>query len=213
MVALALGNRNGIWAFILRRREADASFPVLDAGTIVPRVGCRIVWLGPVPPAGGKHICAACLPVTEAHDLVIDQTLYWKIFLNEDATWFCVGMLNSHAMTEAIAPFNPKGAFGERHIHALPYRLMPTFDPANEDHRRIAALARALASAARTIIGGDAYLSNPSRALTARRTKLRTHLSVMAQMGELDELCAAVLGTTVAVADSEDLPDDEDEDA
>jgi hypothetical protein len=74
--------------------------------------------------AGGKHICAACLPVAEADDLIIDQTLYWKAFSHEEAAWFCVGMLNSHAMTNAIAPFNPKGAFGERHIHALPYRLM-----------------------------------------------------------------------------------------
>ncbi len=164
--------------------------------------------------AGGKHICAACLPVAEADDLVIDQTLYWKVFGNEDAAWFCVGMLNSHAMTEAIAPFNPKGAFGERHIHALPYRLMPAFDPANEDHQRIAALAQEIASVARTAIAGDAYLSNPSRALTARRTKLRMLLIDTAQMDELELLSAAILGTTAVSADADDLSyDDEDGDA
>jgi methylase of polypeptide subunit release factors len=163
--------------------------------------------------AGGKHICAACLPVAEAHDLVIDQTLYWKVFGNEDVAWFCVGMLNSHAMTEAITPFNPKGAFGERHIHALPYRLMPAFDPVNDDHQRIAALARKIAALAQTAIAGDAYLSNPARALTARRTRLRTTLMDTAQMGELELLCAAALGTTAVSADADDLStEDEDGD-
>ena len=160
--------------------------------------------------AGGKHICAACLPVAEADDLVIDQTLYWKVFSDENAAWFCVGMLNSHAMTEAIAPFNPKGAFGERHIHALPYRLMPAFGPANEDHQRIAALAKELAGVARTAIAEDVYLSDPSRALTARRTKLRTLLIDTTQMGELELLSAAVLGTTAVSADADDLSDDDD---
>ena len=161
--------------------------------------------------AGGKHICAACLPVAEADDLVIDQTLYWKVFSDENAAWFCVGMLNSHALTEAIAPFNPRGAFGERHIHALPYRLMPAFDPTNEDHRRIAALANELAAVAREAISGDAYLSDPSRALTARRTKLRTLLIDTALMGELELLSAAVLGTTAVSADADDLSDDDED--
>lgn len=160
--------------------------------------------------AGGKHICAACLPVTEADDLVVDQTLYWKVFIHEEVAWFCVGMLNSHAMTKAIAPFNPKGAFGERHIHALPYRLIPAFDSANEEHQRIAALARELARVARTTIKADAYLSDPSRALTARRTRLRTLLSDTEQMCELDSLCAAILGTTVSAEDDLNAVEDDD---
>jgi hypothetical protein len=151
--------------------------------------------------AGGKHICAACVPVAEAHDLVIDQTLYWKVFENADAAWFCVGMLNSHALTEAIAPFNPKGAFGERHIHALPYRLMPTFDAENEEHLRIAALAREISGLAQTAIMEDAYLRDPARALTARRGKLRKVLISTPQMDELEMLCAAALGTTAIMMD------------
>jgi hypothetical protein len=54
---------------------------------------------------------------------------------------------------------------------------------------------------AQTIIEGDSYLSNPSRALTARRTKLRKALMDTAQMGELEMLCAAALGTTAIMAD------------
>lgn len=147
--------------------------------------------------AGGKYICAACLPVAEAHDLVIDQTLYWKVFDNEDEAWFCVGMLNSQALTEAITPFNPKGAFGERHIHALPYRLMPRFDSANEDHLRIAALARAAAAVGQTLVAKDANLSDPNRALTSRRGNLRALLANSSEIRELEQLCAAALGISL----------------
>lgn len=147
--------------------------------------------------AGGKHICAACLPVADAQDLVIDQTLYWKVMNLADEAWFCVAVLNSHAMTEAITPFNPKGAFGERHIHALPYRLMPVFDSTNEDHIQIAELAREAAVIAQTIVAGDEYLYNPTRALHLRRSRLRKALFATELVQELELLCAAALGTTV----------------
>lgn len=148
--------------------------------------------------AGGKYICAACLDVAEASDLIIDQTLYWTVIERSDEAWFCVGMLNSQAMTEAITPFNPKGAFGERHIHALPYRLMPRFDPSNEDHLRIAALAREIAAVAQTTVARDRYLGDPNRALTFRRSKLRTLLAQTRQLPELELLCAAALGISTA---------------
>lgn len=144
--------------------------------------------------AGGKYICAACLPVVDAHDLIIDQTLYWKVIIRPDEAWFCVGMLNSRAMTVAITPFNPKGAFGERHIHALPYRLMPLFDPSNEDHLRIAALAREAAAITQAIAAKDDHLSDPTRALTSRRGKLRSQLAETKEIREMELLCAAALG-------------------
>jgi methylase of polypeptide subunit release factors len=153
--------------------------------------------------AGGKHICAACIPAEEAKNLVIDQTLYWQVYSEKDAAWYCTGMLNSHALTEAISPFNPKGDFGERHIHTLPYRLLPPYDPTNEDHARIASLAQEITAAAATIINGDAYLNDPSRALTARRRKLRKQLRGLATFQEMETLCAAALGTT-AFGDAED---------
>jgi SAM-dependent methyltransferase len=149
--------------------------------------------------AGGKHICAATIPVADAHGLVIDQTLYWKVIKNRDEACFYVGMLNSHAMTEAITPFNPRGAFGERHIHALPYRLMPHFDPSNEDHLRIGALARDMASISHSFVVGDVYLRDPNRALTGRRRRLRIKLADTDQCNEIEKLCAAALGTTAAI--------------
>ncbi|HWB50388.1 MAG TPA: hypothetical protein VG651_14855 [Stellaceae bacterium] len=146
--------------------------------------------------AGGKHICAACLPLGEAHDIVVDQTLYWKTITSETEAWFFVGMLNSRALTQAIMPFNPKGAFGERHIHALPYRLLPALDGSNDDHLRIAALAQQVAGITHGLIAADDYLNDPNRALTRRRSRLRAALAQAPQVKELESLCAAVLGTT-----------------
>ena len=153
--------------------------------------------------AGGKHICAACLPVSDAQDLVIDQTLYWKMISAADEAWFCVAMLNSHAMTEAITPFNPKGAFGERHIHALPYRLIPAFDPANDDHVQIAVLGREAGEIAQSIVAEDDYLNDPNRALHVRRTRLREKLLTTRPVRELQFLCAGALGTTAFSEDTE----------
>lgn len=145
--------------------------------------------------AGGKHICAACLPLTEADELVIDQTLYWQVVPDEDEAWFRTGVLNSSALTEAILPFNPEGDFGPRHIHTLPYRLMPAFDSANDDHQRIAELARRLATFATAAVADDAYLGDPSRSLPVRRRKMREALAATDDKKELEQLCAALLGT------------------
>ena len=144
--------------------------------------------------AGGTYICAACIPVTEARDLVIDQTLYWQVVPNEDEAWFRTGMLNSSALTEAILPFNPEGDFGPRHIHTLPYRLMPLYDPANEGHRAVAAAARVVAGEAAAIAAGDASIGDPSHSLSVRRRKLRKNLTESENFQELDRLCGAILG-------------------
>lgn len=146
--------------------------------------------------AGGKHICAACLPLTEANELVIDQTLYWQVVPDEHEAWFRTGMLNSSALTDAILPFNPEGDFGPRHIHTLPYRLMPAFDPSNEDHQRIAELARQLAAIAAAAVADDAYLGDPNRSLPIRRRKMREALVATDEKKELEKLCAALLGTS-----------------
>lgn len=145
--------------------------------------------------AGGTYICAACLPVSEAADLLIDQTLYWQVTSQEDEAWFRVALLNSRAMTQAILPFNPSGDFGPRHVHTLPYRLMPPFDASNEDHTALASQARDVAATARSIIAKDAYLRDPLRGLHIRRSKLRDALAATKAMSELELNCAAILGT------------------
>ena len=149
--------------------------------------------------AGGKHICAACLPVDEEAiaNLVIDQTLYWQHVANEDDAWFRTGFLNSAALTEAILPFNPSGNFGQRHIHTLPYRLMPSFDANNSDHCNIAEKARNIAVDARNIVADDHYIRDPNRALHVRRLRLRGWLAENEDFLTLNRLCGSILGLNV----------------
>jgi len=143
--------------------------------------------------AGGKDVCASCIPAKEAQSLVIDQTLYWQTFVEENEAMYTVGMLNSEALTKAITPFNPKGDFAERHIHTLPYKMVPPFDSTHSNHLKIASLAGDVVNSARAIIDGDNYLKDPARALTARRRRLRLKLKELSQFKELDALCTLVL--------------------
>ncbi len=151
--------------------------------------------------AGGKNICAACVPTSEAKDLVVDQTLYWKVIKGKGEAWFQVGMLNSRALTAATLPFNPKGDFSERHIHTLPYRLMPIYDPGNADHVRIAELAEEIASVATAQAQTNPYLCDPTKALTARRRKMRDFLAKSPLVSAIEGLAGAALGVTVKAED------------
>lgn len=143
--------------------------------------------------AGGKIICAACVPVAQAQDLVVDQTLYWKVVTDADEAWYQVGMLNSEALTNATLAFNPKGDFGERHLHTLPYRMMPAYDAANGDHQKIAVLAKDIATLADGHCTTDLYLADPAKALTARRRKLRTLLEASPLLAQLETLAQSAL--------------------
>ena len=143
--------------------------------------------------AGGKIVCAACLPVTEAQDLVVDQTLYWKVVEDLSEAWYQVGLLNSVSLTNATIAFNPKGDFGERHLHTLPYRMMPAFDGLNSDHRKIATLAEEIAQLAEAECRTNPYLADPAKALPTRRRKLRELLESSPLLIELEELAVSVL--------------------
>jgi hypothetical protein len=149
--------------------------------------------------AGGKNICAACIPLAWAQDIVVDQTLYWKVVTDAQQAWFQVGMLNSEAMTNATLAFNPKGDFGERHLHTLPYRMMPGYDVDNDDHRRIADLTEDLAALAESLCRTDPYLADPAKALPARRRKLRAQLEASPLLPQLEALAqSALAGASIA---------------
>ncbi|MEZ6029731.1 MAG: N-6 DNA methylase [Hyphomonadaceae bacterium] len=143
--------------------------------------------------AGGKIICAACVPVAQAQDLVVDQTLYWKVVSDADEAWYQIGMLNSVVLTNATLTFNPKGDFGERHLHTLPYRMMPAYDAGNGDHRKIASLAKDIALLAEGHCTTNSYLADPAKALTARRRKLRTLIEASPFLAQLEMLAQSAL--------------------
>ena len=148
--------------------------------------------------AGGKIVCAACVPIAEAQDLVVDQTLYWKVVADADEAWYQVGMLNSLALTNATLAFNPKGDFGERHLHTLPYRMMPAYDASNRDHRKIAALSRDTAALAKGYCTTDPYLADPTKSLSARRRRMRAVLEASPLLMQLEALAKSALTTAAS---------------
>ena len=110
-----------------------------------------------------------------------------------DEAWYQVGMLNSVALTNATLAFNPKGDFGERHLHTLPYRMMPKYDAGNADHQKIAALTEDIANLADGHCATDPYLADPAKALSARRRKLRTLLDASPLLAQLETLAQSAL--------------------
>lgn len=86
---------------------------------------------------------------------------------------------------------------------------MPACDPSNEDHNRIAILAQQVAGQARDIVIADDNLGDPNRALHVRRTRLRDALQASAELQELEQLCAAALGTTALEEEIDDTASDE----
>ena len=147
--------------------------------------------------AGGGVACAATIPVDGNPDVVIDQTLYWRLVASQQEAQYRVGLLNSEAITEAIRPFNPQGEFGARHLHTLPHRVIPPFDMANGDHQQIAELTARLSERARDAALAAAIRS-PNGAIAARRRRLRAVVRALDDCSVLEELCDAILSTTPA---------------
>ncbi len=86
--------------------------------------------------AGGKIVCAACENVAtyDSKKLIIDQTLYWVVVPTQDEALYLTGLLNSDAINLVIAQFQPRGQFGERHVHKLPLGATPPFNPLDAAH-------------------------------------------------------------------------------
>ena len=131
------------------------------------------------------------MPLSDATNLVVDQTLYWKVVKDVREAWFQVGMLNSAALTEATLPFNPKGDFSESHVHTLPYKLMPPYDPPTTVMTRLPLWQK---NSLRWLPNTDIYLNNPNRALAARRRKLHKMLETL--LPDLEDRAKRALAVT-----------------
>jgi len=85
---------------------------------------------------GGANPCAAwALPYTfMPGETVFDQTLYWAPVSTLEEAAYLTGAINSPACAELIAPFQPRGQQGKRHIHKLPFGVTPPFDREDDLH-------------------------------------------------------------------------------
>jgi hypothetical protein len=71
-----------------------------------------------------------------------NMTYYYEAASPEEGHYLSA-VLNSTFLNRCIKGLQPRGLFGERHIHRLPFEFpIPAFDPADPRHRRLAELGR-----------------------------------------------------------------------
>lgn len=149
--------------------------------------------------ASGTNPCAAyiSLETLDRARLIIDQTLYWYLADSENEAIYIVGLLNSHALSDAIKDFQPEGGFGKRHIHTLPYKIIPEFDYEDTAHIEVVTKTRELMQEWATLClnGEYANLLQPnSSSLSSRRRRQQAAIRGLGAYAEYEAACHAVLG-------------------
>ena len=150
--------------------------------------------------ASGANPCAAYLSLEEIDRdrIVIDQTLYWHLSDTEDEAIFLVGLLNSEALALAINDFQPEGGFGKRHIHTLPYKVMPQYDSENTLHVAVVEKTRTLVQEWIDKCNHNATLARKldpnSGALHGRRRAQQATIKTLNSYTEYAIACGEVLG-------------------
>lgn len=142
--------------------------------------------------AGGAVVCSAYRLLTDedVQRLAIDQTLYWHMVPTEEEALYLVGMFNSPAIGPLIAPFQPQGQQGKRHIHRLPVRVTPRFDPADLNHMAVVDATRNFKTEADSLVEANTPLQiklDPNKALPQRRTVLRKAFEGLDTFNEFNE--------------------------
>ena len=150
--------------------------------------------------AGGGNPCAAYIMLDnyDREKLIIDQTLYWYIADSENEAIYITGLVNSLSMRKAIEDFQPEGAFGKRHIHTLPFKIMPIFDDTNDAHKKVVETIKAVIEEWREICDSEETILNTlnpnSGNLPSRRKKQQSALRKVSSYLEYEKSCSEVLG-------------------
>ena len=149
--------------------------------------------------AGGKNPCAAYMFLDNMNvsKLIIDQTLYWYLVDSEDEAKYIVGILNSSSLAKAIIDFQPQGEFSQRHIHTLPYKIIPRYDFNNPAHRDIVSKTEALIAECTMFYKQEqwAALLNPnSGSLASRRKRQQSAVKKLKSYNAYENSCKEILG-------------------
>ena len=148
--------------------------------------------------AGGKLPCAAYVHGSQipCNKTIIDQTLYWGRVATEDEAIYITALINSPAVITVIKAHQPRGAFGERHIHKLAFDRTPAFDPTNPDHQTVVDTARSLLSewATRRTEPDIQPMLSPQKHMITRRKKIRAALEQLPGWTAYQEACSHIYG-------------------
>ena len=150
--------------------------------------------------AGGANPCAAYIDMNslDKNKLIIDQTLYWYLAESEEEALFIVGILNSGTLSAAISDFQPQGGFGARHIHTIPYKIIPRFNADDDSHMEVVTRTKEIIAEWNEFCNSDKigkYLVPNSGSLNSRRRKLQTALKTMPSYAKYEEACTSILCT------------------
>jgi len=130
--------------------------------------------------AGGKLPCSAYVRGDQipCAKTIIDQTLYWGAFSSEDEAIYITALINSPAVIDVIVAHQPRGAFGERHIHKLAFDRTPVFNPKNPKHLAAVKASKDLLDqwAVRRTEFDITPLLSPEMDMINRRKKIRSAL-------------------------------------
>ena len=87
--------------------------------------------------------------IVDDPDAIIDTKLYWAAVKSMAEAQFLVAIINSQALTDAVAPLMGKGQFGPRDVHKHLWRLpIPEYDESNPLHVELAEAGAAAAAGA-----------------------------------------------------------------
>lgn len=149
--------------------------------------------------SGGSSVCAAYAPTSRfpCEKSVIDQTLYWTVVETEDEALYLTGLFNSEAINLVIKEFQPRGQFGERHIHKLPLGVTPPFDPGKPDHMDVVFKTKQLKEEWERYKSANAMviqdLLNPNKSkLHIRRRKIKVILRTLPSWQDYESACKAI---------------------
>lgn len=148
--------------------------------------------------AGGTNPCAAYIDLDkmDKNRLIIDQTLYWYLAESEEEALYIVGILNSAKLSAAISDFQPKGGFGARHIHTIPYKIIPRFDETDDAHMDVVAKIKNVIAEWTVCCSSEKtgkYLYPNSGSLNSRRRKLQTAIKTLDSYEIYEEACSSIL--------------------
>ena len=144
--------------------------------------------------AGGGTPAAAHFYADDSPPVIIDQTLYWAECGSEDEALYFAGMINSPAVLERMDGFIPAGAFGGRHLHTLPARAVPEYDPANSKHNAVVDAVNALISELHSAAITDTDVAGgftTAVSMPTRRNRLRAVLRRLNAWDGYENACSA----------------------
>jgi len=117
--------------------------------------------------------------------VVYEDVFFYETNDEMEAHYLC-SILNSNIVNEAIKPFQSRGAFGERTITRLPFKLpVPLFDRGNPIHVKLAKLSKKCHAKV-------ASLRFTKKSVAGRRKEART--TIKEELKEIDKLVSELLG-------------------